>query len=46
MSDSVFHLQTMEPVDKLLQIVDPAKDREIWVKESKTGHVRPVDMEL
>lgn len=42
----VFHIQTMEPVDKLLQIVDPAKDREMWVKEHKTSEVRPVNMEL
>ncbi|XP_060795633.1 growth arrest-specific protein 7-like isoform X3 [Neoarius graeffei] len=42
----MFNQSTMEPVDKLLQIVDPAKDREIWVKEHKTGEVRPVDMDL
>ncbi|KAK3529309.1 hypothetical protein QTP70_029166 [Hemibagrus guttatus] len=42
----MFNQSTIEPVDKLLQIVDPAKDREIWVKEHKTGEVRPVDMEL
>uniref|UniRef100_A0A8C9TD19 Growth arrest specific 7 n=1 Tax=Scleropages formosus TaxID=113540 RepID=A0A8C9TD19_SCLFO len=37
---------TVEPVDQLLQNVDPAKDRELWVKEHKTGDVRPVDLEL
>uniref|UniRef100_A0AAR2M0U0 Growth arrest specific 7 n=1 Tax=Pygocentrus nattereri TaxID=42514 RepID=A0AAR2M0U0_PYGNA len=42
----MFNQSTMEPVDKLLQIVDPAKDRELWVKEHKTGEVRPVDMEI
>ncbi|XP_060717366.1 growth arrest-specific protein 7-like isoform X2 [Tachysurus vachellii] len=42
----MFNQSTIEPVDKLLQIVDPAKDREIWVKEHKTGEVRPVNMEL
>ncbi|XP_027033320.2 growth arrest-specific protein 7-like isoform X3 [Tachysurus fulvidraco] len=42
----MFNQSTIEPVDKLLQIVDPSKDREIWVKEHKTGEVRPVDMEL
>ncbi|KAM9462348.1 growth arrest-specific protein 7 isoform 2-T2 [Clarias gariepinus] len=42
----MFNQSTMEPVDKLLQIVDPDKDREIWVKENKTGQVRPVDMDL
>lgn len=38
--------QVVEPVDKLLQNVDPAKDRELWVKENKTGEVRPVDMDI
>lgn len=42
----ILHVQTLEPVDKLLQIVDPARDRELWVKEHKTGEVRPVDMEI
>lgn len=42
----MFNQSTMEPVDKLLQIVDPAKDRETWVKEHRTGEVRPVDMDL
>lgn len=40
-----FH-QTVEPVDQLLQCVDPAKDRELWVKDNKTGEIRPVDMEI
>ncbi|KAL7989393.1 hypothetical protein Chor_012059 [Crotalus horridus] len=38
--------KTVEPVDQLLQKVDPAKDRELWVKEHKTGNIRPVDMEI
>lgn len=42
----LFHLQTIEPVDKLLQSVDPARDRELWVKEHKTGELRPVDMDI
>uniref|UniRef100_A0A8B9JKV4 Growth arrest specific 7 n=1 Tax=Astyanax mexicanus TaxID=7994 RepID=A0A8B9JKV4_ASTMX len=42
----MFNQSTMEPVDKLLQIVDPAKDRELWVKEHKTGEARPVDLEI
>ncbi|XP_019353677.1 growth arrest-specific protein 7 isoform X3 [Alligator mississippiensis] len=37
---------TVEPVDQLLRNVDPAKDRELWVKEHKTGDIRPVDMEI
>ncbi|XP_074168176.1 growth arrest-specific protein 7 isoform X2 [Sminthopsis crassicaudata] len=37
---------TVEPVDQLLRKVDPAKDRELWVKEHKTGDIRPVDMEI
>ncbi|KAF3704759.1 Growth arrest-specific protein 7 [Channa argus] len=37
---------TMEPVDKLLQCVDPAKDRELWVRENKTGEIRPVNIEI
>lgn len=41
-----FSVQTMEPVDQLLQCVDPAKDRELWVRENKTGEVRPVDIEI
>lgn len=39
-------VQTMEPVDQLLQCVDPTKDRELWVRENKTGEVRPVDIEI
>ena len=39
-------LQTVEPVDQLLRKVDPAKDRELWVREHKTGNIRPVDMEI
>ncbi|KPP80303.1 growth arrest-specific protein 7-like [Scleropages formosus] len=42
----MFNQSTVEPVDQLLQNVDPAKDRELWVKEHKTGDVRPVDLEL
>nr|XP_023693012.1 growth arrest-specific protein 7 [Paramormyrops kingsleyae] len=42
----MFNQSTVEPVDQLLQNVDPAKDRELWVKDNKTGEVRPVDMEL
>lgn len=40
-----FH-QTVELVDQLLQCVDPAKDRELWVKDNKTGEIRPVDMKI
>ncbi|XP_067914060.1 growth arrest-specific protein 7 isoform X2 [Heterodontus francisci] len=42
----MFNQSTIEPVDKLLREVDPNSDRELWVKEHKTGHIRPVDMEL
>ncbi|KAL1277660.1 hypothetical protein QQF64_024333 [Cirrhinus molitorella] len=42
----MFNQSTMEPVDQLLQSVDPAKDRELWVKEHKTGDMRPVDMDI
>ncbi|XP_066470333.1 growth arrest-specific protein 7 isoform X2 [Tiliqua scincoides] len=42
----MFNQSTVEPVDQLLQKVDPAKDRELWVKEHKTGDIRPVDMEI
>lgn len=38
--------QVVEPVDQLLQKVDPGKDRELWVTENKTGEVRPVDMDI
>lgn len=40
----MFNQSTIEPVDQLLQSVDPSKDRELWVQEHKTGDVRPVDM--
>lgn len=43
---SMFHSQTVEPVVQLLQTVDPAKDRELWVTEHKTGEIRPVDMDI
>ncbi|XP_074870764.1 growth arrest-specific protein 7 isoform X3 [Carettochelys insculpta] len=42
----MFNQSTIEPVDQLLQKVEPAKDRELWVKEHKTGDIRPVDMEI
>nr|XP_029134404.1 growth arrest-specific protein 7-like isoform X2 [Labrus bergylta] len=42
----MFNQSTMEPVDQLLQCVDPSKDRELWVKENKTGEIRPVDIEI
>nr|XP_033816953.1 growth arrest-specific protein 7 isoform X1 [Geotrypetes seraphini] len=42
----MFNQSTVEPVDQLLQKVDPAKDRELWVKDHKTGDTRPVDMEI
>uniref|UniRef100_A0A671R504 Growth arrest-specific protein 7-like n=1 Tax=Sinocyclocheilus anshuiensis TaxID=1608454 RepID=A0A671R504_9TELE len=42
----MFNQSTIEPVDKLLRSVDPAKDRELWVKEHKTGELRPVDMDI
>ncbi|XP_024128735.1 growth arrest-specific protein 7a isoform X2 [Oryzias melastigma] len=42
----MFNQSTVEPVDQLLQNVDPSKDRELWVKENKTGDVRPVDMDI
>ncbi|XP_031821404.1 growth arrest-specific protein 7 isoform X5 [Sarcophilus harrisii] len=42
----MFNQSTVEPVDQLLRKVDPAKDRELWVKEHKTGDIRPVDMEI
>ncbi|CAK6968882.1 growth arrest-specific protein 7a isoform X2 [Scomber scombrus] len=42
----MFNQSTVEPVDQLLQTVDPAKDRELWVKENNTGEVRPVDMDI
>uniref|UniRef100_A0A8C1Y8S6 Growth arrest specific 7 n=1 Tax=Cyprinus carpio TaxID=7962 RepID=A0A8C1Y8S6_CYPCA len=42
----MFNQSTIEPVDKLLRSVDPARDRELWVKEHKTGELRPVDMDI
>uniref|UniRef100_A0A4W5QWD3 Growth arrest specific 7 n=1 Tax=Hucho hucho TaxID=62062 RepID=A0A4W5QWD3_9TELE len=42
----MFNQSTVEPVDQLLQNVDPAKDRELWVQEHKTGELRPVDMDI
>ncbi|KAL0984031.1 hypothetical protein UPYG_G00136130 [Umbra pygmaea] len=42
----MFNQSTMEPVDQLLQCVDPSKDRELWVKENKTGDIRPVNIEI
>nr|XP_032832092.1 growth arrest-specific protein 7-like [Petromyzon marinus] len=42
----MFNQSTMEPVDQSLQKVDPTKDRELWIKEHKTGHVQPVNMEV
>ncbi|KAG7459358.1 hypothetical protein MATL_G00209840 [Megalops atlanticus] len=42
----MFNQSTVEPVDQLLQSVDPAKDRELWVMEHKTGEIRPVDMDI
>ncbi|XP_061823126.1 growth arrest-specific protein 7-like isoform X1 [Nerophis lumbriciformis] len=42
----MFNQSTMEPVDQLLQCVDPTKDRAVWVQENKTGDVRPVDIEI
>ncbi|XP_067225121.1 growth arrest-specific protein 7 isoform X2 [Chanodichthys erythropterus] len=42
----MFNQGTIEPVDKLLRSVDPARDRELWVKEHRTGQQRPADMEI
>ncbi|XP_013855561.1 growth arrest-specific protein 7 [Austrofundulus limnaeus] len=42
----MFNQSTVEPVDQLLQCVDPAKDREQWVRDNKTGEIRPVDIEI
>uniref|UniRef100_A0A8C4WBX2 Growth arrest specific 7 n=1 Tax=Gopherus evgoodei TaxID=1825980 RepID=A0A8C4WBX2_9SAUR len=42
----MFNQSTIDPVDQLLQKVEPAKDRELWVQEHKTGDIRPVDMEI
>lgn len=45
-SNIVLNFQTVEPVDQLLQNVDPNKDRELWVRENKTGDIRPADMDI
>ncbi|MBZ3873404.1 Growth arrest-specific protein 7 [Sciurus carolinensis] len=42
----MFDHSTVEPVVQLLRKVDPAKDRELWIKEHKTGNIHPVDMEI
>lgn len=42
----MFSQSTLEPVVQLLQSVDPAKDRELWVKEHQTGEVRPVNLDI
>ncbi|TNN50626.1 Growth arrest-specific protein 7 [Liparis tanakae] len=42
----MFNQSMMEPVDQLLQGVDPARDRERWVRENMTGEIRPVDIEI
>uniref|UniRef100_A0AAQ5XAV7 Growth arrest specific 7 n=1 Tax=Amphiprion ocellaris TaxID=80972 RepID=A0AAQ5XAV7_AMPOC len=42
----MFNQSTMEPVVQLLQSVDPSRDRELWVRENKTGEIRPVDVEI
>ncbi|XP_059901082.1 growth arrest-specific protein 7a [Gadus macrocephalus] len=42
----MFNQSTIENVDQLLQAVDPAKDRDLWVKEHKTGDVRPIDLDI
>ncbi|XP_073435866.1 growth arrest-specific protein 7 isoform X2 [Dendrobates tinctorius] len=42
----MFNQSTVEPVDQLLHKVDPAKDRELWVKEHKTGDIRPINMDI
>ncbi|VTJ80318.1 Hypothetical predicted protein [Marmota monax] len=36
----MFNQSTVEPVDQLLRKVDPAKDRELWVREHKMGNIR------
>ncbi|KAL0596856.1 Growth arrest-specific protein 7 [Plecturocebus cupreus] len=40
----MFNQSTVEPVDQLLRKVDPAKDRELWVREHKTGNIRPTGL--
>ncbi|MBZ3869767.1 Growth arrest-specific protein 7 [Sciurus carolinensis] len=42
----MFNKSTVEPVDQLLQKVEWAKDRELWVREHKMGNICPVDMEI
>uniref|UniRef100_A0A8C4WXI4 SH3 domain-containing protein n=1 Tax=Eptatretus burgeri TaxID=7764 RepID=A0A8C4WXI4_EPTBU len=42
----MFNQSTLEPIDQALQKVEPGRDRELWVRERKTGHLRPVDMDL
>ncbi|XP_067089372.1 growth arrest-specific protein 7a [Osmerus mordax] len=42
----MFNQSTLEPVVQLLQSVDPAKDRELWVKEHQTGELRPVNLDI
>ncbi|XP_028905074.1 growth arrest-specific protein 7 isoform X1 [Ornithorhynchus anatinus] len=42
----MFNQSTVQAVDQLLRKVDPAKDREQWVKEHRTGAIRPVDLEI
>lgn len=42
----VLNQSTMEAVNQSLQKVDPNRDRELWVKDTRTGSVRPVDMDL
>ncbi|XP_047395368.1 growth arrest-specific protein 7-like [Sciurus carolinensis] len=42
----MFNQSTVEPVDQLLRKVDLARDRELWVREHKTGNIHPVDMEI
>lgn len=42
----MFSQSTIEPLDRLLRSVDPARDRELWVREHKTGERRPVDINI
>ncbi|KAM4838328.1 growth arrest-specific protein 7-like [Urocitellus parryii] len=42
----MFNQSTVEHVDQLLQKVDLAKDRELWVREHKIGNIHPADMEI
>ncbi|MBZ3878417.1 Growth arrest-specific protein 7 [Sciurus carolinensis] len=43
---NMFHQSTLQPIDQLLQKVDPVKDRELWVREHKTGNICSVDVEI